>query len=133
MALDAGYVDLGDPRETFPDFQFTSLNSSQRWITTHPDLLIRFMRAHRWFYANKSASTAIAVQEMGIDSAYADRAWDEFVRDEIFPHDGAASVKSIDALIDVSALIRAIPSRSTIRAQDYIEHSYLEQAKRSLT
>ncbi|MFT5173090.1 MAG: ABC-type nitrate/sulfonate/bicarbonate transport system substrate-binding protein [Gammaproteobacteria bacterium] len=136
MALDAGYVDLGDPREVFPDFQFVSLNSSQRWIASHRDLLIRFLRAfiraHHWFYANKQASSAIAVEEMGIDAAYADRAWEEFVRDEIFPRDGAASVKSIETLIDVSALIRAIPSRSTIRAQDYIDHSYLEQARKSL-
>jgi hypothetical protein len=29
-------------------------------------------------------------------------------------------------------LIRAIPSRSTLRAQDYIDHSYLERARRSL-
>lgn len=136
IALDAGYVDLGDPRQVFPDFQFVSLNSTQRWICGNKELLVRFLRAyiraHDWFYANRQGSTQIAVDQMGIEAIYADRAWDEFVRDEIFPRDATASVKSIETLIDVSALIREIPSRATIRAQDYIDHSYLEQARQTL-
>lgn len=136
IALDAGYVDLGDPRQMFPDFQFVSLNSTQRWIARHEALLVRFLRAyiraHDWFYANRQGSTQIAVDQMGIEASYAGRAWDEYVRDEIFPRDAKASVKSIETLIDVSALIREIPSRATIRAQDYIDHSWLEQARQSL-
>lgn len=136
IARDAGYMDLGDPRGAFPDFQFVSLNSTRRWITRHEETLIRFLRAyiraHDWFYANRQGSTQIAIEEMGIDAHYADRAWDEYVRDEIFPRDAAASIKSIETLIDVSALIRAIPSRATLRAQDYIDHSYLERARQTL-
>ena len=137
IALDQGYVDLGDPREVFPDFQFVSLNSTRRWIDTDPDRLVKFMRAflraHDWFYENKKRSTEIAVQEMGIEAHYADRAWDEYVRDEIFPRDGKASSKAIECLIDVSSVIRAMPSRSATRAEQYIDHSYLEQARRSLS
>ena len=41
----------------------------------------------------------------------AKRARDEYVKDEIFPRDGDASDAAVQALIEVSALIRAVPNR----------------------
>ena len=136
MALDAGYNDLGNPREVFPDFQFTSLNASRRWVDGNGGLLTRFLRAfiraHAWFYANKAGATAIACREMGIEPGYAERAWDEYVADEIFPRDGTASVAAVETLIQVSAQIRAMPSRAGRRAADYIDHRPIETARATL-
>ncbi len=136
VALDAGYVDLGDPRETFPDFQFTSLNASLSWIEGHGAVLHRFLRAfvraHDWFYGNREASIPIAVAETGIEPAYAARAWDEYVAGEIFPRDGRASLRAVETLIEVSALIRALPARKATTAADYIDHRWLEAARDSL-
>jgi ABC-type nitrate/sulfonate/bicarbonate transport system substrate-binding protein len=136
MAVDKGHVDLGDPRLMFPDFQFTALHAREAWITANEDLLHRFLRgfirAHDRFYADKAFATQIAVAEMGIDAAYADRAWDEYTRDEIFPRDGRASHAAVDTLIDTSALIRAIPARAASTAVDYIDHQWLDKARASL-
>ena len=89
VALDACYVDLGNPRGAFPDFQFTSLNASRAWIAANGERLHRalraFIRAHDWFYADKAATIPVAQEETGIGADYAARAWDEYVRDEIFP------------------------------------------------
>jgi hypothetical protein len=91
-----------------------------------------FVRAHRWFFANRDGVTPVAMAETGITEAYATRAWDEYVKDEIFPRDGDASNAAVQALIDVSALIRAVPNRVKSSAGDYINRSWLHAAQREL-
>ena len=132
MALDAGFVDLGNPREQFPDFQFTSLDTDADWAKKNEDTAVAFLRAwiaaHRWFYQNKAGATDIAVRETGVERRYAERAWDEYVRDEIFPRDGRASVAAVQALLEVSSLIRNLPGRSRTQAAQHINHAYLDRA-----
>ena len=70
--------------------------------------------------------------ETGITAEYADRAWDEYTSSEIFPRDAQANPESIQTLIDISALLRAIPNRAHTQAKSYINHSYLDEARRSL-
>jgi NitT/TauT family transport system substrate-binding protein len=136
IAVDAGYRDLGNPRRQFPDFQFTSLNVDSAWAERNRETVIAFLRAfiraHDWFYANREGSLDIAERETGIARRYAERAWDEYVSEEIFPRDAAASPKAVQTLIEVSALIRALPRRSKARAEDYIDNRYLEAARRSM-
>lgn len=132
IARDAGYTALVNPRDQFPDFQFTSLNVDSEWAKENSDVTVRFLRAyiraHEWFYANRDAAGDIAVQETGIDRSYALRAWDEYTEAEIFPRDADASEASVQALIDVSALIRALPNRAGTTAGDYINRCYLKDA-----
>lgn len=132
IALDAGFVDLGSPREQFPDFQFTSLDTDAGWAKRNADTVVAFLRAwlaaHQWFYANKAGATEIALEETGVGARYAERAWDEYVADEIFPRDGRASVPAVQALLEVSSLIRNLPRRSRSQAEHYINHAYLEMA-----
>ena len=136
IANAAGYPTLAEPRSTFPDFQFTSLHVMRRWALTHHDLVLRFMRgfllAHRWFYTNRETAADIAVAQTGIARHYAHRAWDEYVAAEIFPRDGDASDAAVQALIDISGLIRALPHRTRSHAADYINRSYLHAAHASL-
>lgn len=136
IAQDLGYPSLCEPREVFPWFQFTSLHVDGRWATANRETVLAFMRAfiraHRWYYENKEACCRIAVAETGIDPKYANRAWDEYTQTEIFPRDARANPLSIQALIDVSALIRAVPNRAITRAIDYINHSYLDEAEKQL-
>lgn len=136
VALDAGYVSLAEPRAQFPDFQFTSLNVDERWARAHAaetEAFVRaYLRAHVWFFANREGSIPLAVAETGVSEDYAARAWDEYAHEAIFPRDGAASPAAVQALIDVSSLIRALPSRSKTRAEDYIDSRFIEAAARSL-
>ena len=136
IATDAGYPTLADPRVDFPDFQFTSLHVLAPWAAANRELVVRFMRAflraHEWFYTNREGAGAIAVREAGVERRYADRAWDEYVEAEIFPRDGDASDAAVQALIDISGLIRALPNRTKTRAADYINRTYLAQARSDL-
>ncbi|MDB5091782.1 MAG: ABC-type nitrate/sulfonate/bicarbonate transport system periplasmic component-like protein [Mucilaginibacter sp.] len=136
IALDQGYPTLSEPRDEFPHFQFTSLNVDGRWAAANPDVVMRFMRAfvraHHWFFDNRAEATRIAVEETGIPESYALRAWDEYTREEIFPKDGNLATAAVQALIEISSLIRAIPNRRKTAAEDYIDRSYLLAAQRDL-
>jgi ABC-type nitrate/sulfonate/bicarbonate transport system substrate-binding protein len=133
MAIDQGFSSLCEPRQEVPDFQFTSLNADGRWARANHDVMSPFMRAfvraHEWFFANRKGATAIAMAETGITERYAGRAWDEYVKDEIFPRDGDASNAGVQALIAISSLIRAVPNRLRSSAADYINRSYLHAAQ----
>jgi len=135
IALDQGFGTLFEPRDRFPHLQFTSLNVEQVWALAHRDLALRFLRgfirAHCWFYENRAGATAIAVTETGVAERYALRAWDEYTTAEIFPRDGDASTAAVETLVEISALIRALPDR-TRRAEDYINRAYLKAAAASL-
>jgi ABC-type nitrate/sulfonate/bicarbonate transport system substrate-binding protein len=133
IAIDQGYPSLCEPRREVPYFQFTSLNVDSRWAKANTDTMHRFMRAfvraHAWFFANRAGVTPIAIAETGIAQRYAERAWDEYSRDEIFPPDGDASNAAVQALIEISSLIRAVPNRVKSHAADYINRSYLHAAQ----
>jgi ABC-type nitrate/sulfonate/bicarbonate transport system substrate-binding protein len=134
IAEEQGYPSLIEPLREIPDFQFTSLNVDRRWADGHGDLVERFaeafVRAHRWFFANRDASAEIAMAETGISRTHALRAWDEYTSETIFPPDGDASDAAIQSLIDISALIRAVPNRQTSHASGYVDRSYLQAAWR---
>jgi NitT/TauT family transport system substrate-binding protein len=136
IAADAGFSTLVEPRLMFPDFQFTSLHVLAPWAAANRPLVVRFMRAfiraHEWFYNNRAGAAAIAMRETGVARPYADRAWDEYVAAEIFPRDGDASDAAVQALIEISGRIRALSHRTKTRAADYIDRSYLHEARASL-
>lgn len=136
IALEEGFVSLGEPRDQIPHFQFTSLDVDRDWAGANHDLLLRFLRgfirAHEWFFANREGSNRIAVQESGIAERHADLAWQEYTGAEIFPRDAEASAAGVQELIETSALIRELPSRARTRAEDYIDRSWLAAARASL-
>lgn len=136
VAVEAGYTDLGSPRDSFPDFQFTSVNVEAGWAEAHRPAVVAFLRAfieaHRWLLANREASREVAEREAGLSAAHADFAWDEMVAGDIFPPDGRASEAAVRTLIEVSALIRALPGRAALRAADAIDGSFIDEAERGL-
>ena len=136
IATEAGFVDLGSPRDLFPDFQFTSVNVEAGWAAANREAVLAFLRAyigaHRWLFANREASREIAAKEAGLSGPHADFAWDEMVAGGIFPADGRASLPAIQTLIEVSSQIRALPGRADRSATDYVDDSFIDEAERSM-
>ncbi|SDT00892.1 ABC transporter substrate-binding protein [Bradyrhizobium canariense] len=136
MAVDQGFPSLCEPRDEVPFFQFTSLNVDQRWAAANDATIMKFMRAfvraHQWFFANREGSVSVAMRETGITREYALRAWDEYTADQIFPRDGDANTAAVQALIEISSLIRAVPNRVKSTADGYINRSYVNAAREAL-
>jgi ABC-type nitrate/sulfonate/bicarbonate transport system substrate-binding protein len=136
IAADAGLSQARRPAGGLPGLPVHLAPRASALGAGEPGLVIRFMRAflraHDWFYVNREGAGAIAVRETGVERHYADRAWDEYVSAEIFPRDADANDAAVQALIDISALIRALPHRTKTRAADYINRTYLEEARSDL-
>jgi ABC-type nitrate/sulfonate/bicarbonate transport system substrate-binding protein len=137
MAVDQGFVSLCEPRDEVPYFQFTSLNVDRRWAAGNEGTIRKFMRAfvraHQWFFANRDGSTSVAMRETGVSREYALRAWDEYTTDQIFPRDGDASTAAVQALIEISSLIRAVPNRVKSSADGYINRNFIRAACQELS
>jgi ABC-type nitrate/sulfonate/bicarbonate transport system substrate-binding protein len=133
IAIDQGYPTLCEPRDQFPWFQFASLHVDGEWAVDNADLMARFMRAfvraHKRFFADRDTMVRIAMQETRIEERYAGMAWEEYTKEQIFPPDGDVSSEGVQALIDVSAVIREIPDRQGTSAEAYIDRSYLHVAQ----
>ena len=136
IAIEQGFVSLCEPRDEVPHFQFTSLDVHQGWAARNPDTLLpflrAFLRAHERFYTDRAEANAVAVAETGIEPRHADMAWEEYTREAIFPRDGEASAAGVRALIETSAMIRELPSRARTQAEDYIDRSWLAEARATL-
>ncbi|MDB5589934.1 ABC transporter substrate-binding protein [Enterovirga sp.] len=136
IAAAAGFSDLGSPRDLFPDFQFTSVNVERGWAQVNRPAVVAFLRAwieaHRWLLAHREESRAVAAREASLSADEADIAWDEMVAGGIFPLDGRAGVAAVQTLIEVSALIRALPGRAALRAETYIDGSFVDAAEAGL-
>ncbi len=137
MAVDQGFVSLCEPRDEVPYFQFTSLNVDRRWAAGNEGTIRKFMRAfvraHQWFFANRDGSTSVAMRKTGVSREYALRAWDEYTTDQIFPRDGDASTAAVQALIEISSLIRAVPNRVKSSADGYINRNFIRAACQELS
>jgi ABC-type nitrate/sulfonate/bicarbonate transport system substrate-binding protein len=137
MAVDQGFVSLCEPREEVPYFQFTSLNVDRRWAMGNEATIRKFMRAfvraHQWFFANRDGSTSVAMRETGVSREYALRAWDEYTTDQIFPRNGDANTAAVQALIEISSLIRAVPNRVKSSADGYINRNFIRAACQELS
>jgi ABC-type nitrate/sulfonate/bicarbonate transport system substrate-binding protein len=112
------------------------LNVDSRWAKANRDLMLRFMRAfvraHEWFFSNREAAAPVAMAESGIERSYALRAWEEYTADGIFPRDGDVNTDAVQALIEISSLIRAVPNRVKSSADGYINRDYLGAALHDL-
>lgn len=133
IAVSEGFTSLIEPREYFPDFQFTSLHVLENWAHENQKILLKFLRAyiraHGLFFENQNLMADIAVKEMGIEKKYAHAAWTEYTEQHIFDPDGNFNINGIQSLIDVSALIRSISKRKNTKAEDYVDSSFLLKAK----
>jgi ABC-type nitrate/sulfonate/bicarbonate transport system substrate-binding protein len=137
IAIDQGFTALIEPRENFPDFQFTSLNVDEIWANKNAKTLNCFMRAfiraHHMFFEDKSLMIDIAIKETGISEKYAEAAWEEYTREGIFSLNGDVNTAGVQTLIDISALIRAIKQRKGTSAKSYINQQFLEKALIDIT
>jgi len=133
IAIDQGFTALANPRERFPDFQFTSLNVDARWARAHRDVVIRFMqafiRAHEWFYANRDAPRRSPCARPASSGVMAERAWDAYTSAAIFPRDGdASSGGGAGPHRDQRTDPRPASARRT-QGDDYIDRGYLRAAQ----
>lgn len=136
VAIDAGFSNLGSSMDLFPELQFAAFTVEEDWARRHREVLVRFLRAmvraFRLLYADKEKSTQVANRYGGFTRDYAERAWEVYTRDGVFPRNGEINMPGLRTLIEVSAEARGVPDRALAKAESYVDLSYLDEALATL-
>ncbi len=135
LAEDAGLSNLGAVVDWIPYFQFTSINVHQKWARNHREALITFLevsiRASQWTFADRVGAVSLAVEKMGIQEDYANRAWEDHADIGALPQDLHLNNKSIQTAIEMMRRDRS--AKHTIAAHTpsdkYADASYLREAQ----
>ncbi len=135
MAISRGLISLGDVSEVIPTFQFTTINVDPRWAERNRSAVVKFIKAHirsiRWIYENPDKAAELYAGEMGVKQPYARRGIDYFIRNKLFPLDGAITMEGMKANIEIQAK-QGLISRPVSTAEKYVDLSYLKEAQKEL-
>jgi len=135
IAVDRGLNKLGDVSEVIPKFQFTTINVDPAWAMKNRTMIVKFLKAHirslRWISENPGEAADIYAKEMGAKQPYARRGIDYFIRNRLFPPDGAITMEGMKANIEIQAK-EGLISGQVPPPEKYVDLSYLKEAQKEL-
>jgi ABC-type nitrate/sulfonate/bicarbonate transport system substrate-binding protein len=135
IAVDQGFVRLGDTMEVISTYQFNGLTVNPSWAEKNRASVVRFLKAHirslRWIHEHPDQAAELFTAEMGIKPPYARRGVDYFTKNKVFPIDGSVTLEGLKANIEVQfrdgVLKEPLPP-----PERYTDQSYVRQAQREL-
>ena len=119
MALEQGFVDLGNVPDYLPHWAQNNIQVDTRWAAQHRAEILAFLRVHiratRYFYdpANRADVIAILAKHTKTTPDVAAKTYDLFVRLQVIAPDGALFAdglqQNIDALVSIGDFATAPP------------------------
>lgn len=135
IAIDRGLNKLGDVSEVIPKFQFTTINIDPAWAMKNRTTVVKFLKAHirslRWIYENPGEAADVYAKEMGAKQPYARRGIDYFIKNRLFPIDGAITMEGMKVNIEIQAK-EGLISGQMPPPEKYVDLSYLKEAQKEL-
>lgn len=134
MAIDRGLNRLGDVVEVLHRYQFNSTHVNPAWARKNPAAVVRFIKANiraiRWIYDHPDRAAEFVENELGIKSPYSRKGIDYFLRNKIFPPDGAFTLD--DLRINIDVLTKDGLLKQPTSPEKHVDFSYVEQAQKEL-
>jgi ABC-type nitrate/sulfonate/bicarbonate transport system substrate-binding protein len=135
IAVDQGFIRLGDTMEVISTYQFNGITVNPAWAEKNRATVVRFLKAHirslRWIHEQPDQATELFMSEMGVKQPYARRGIDYFTKNKVFPIDGSVTLEGLRANIDVQfkdgVLKEPLPG-----PERYADQSYVRQAQKEL-
>ncbi len=135
IAVDQGFTRLGDTMDVISTYQFNGITVNPAWAEKNRANVVRFLKAHirsmRWIHEHPDQAADLFTAEMGIKPPYARRGVDYFIKNKVFPIDGAVTIEGLKANIDVQfkdgVLKEPLPTPDR-----YADQSYVRQAQKEL-
>lgn len=133
VAEDEGFANLGDVSSYIPDWQFTTINADGRWADKHADEVVRFLRATQravdWLYAHRPEASALAARELGIQPAYAERAWDYFTKTGNITRDLSVNEPGLTKVVEVMRRAGLLTRSGPVELSRYVDGRFLAEAR----
>jgi ABC-type nitrate/sulfonate/bicarbonate transport system substrate-binding protein len=135
IAVDQGFVRLGDTMEVISTYQFNGLTVNPSWAEKNRASVVRFLKAHirslRWIHEHPDQAAELFTAEMGIKAPYARRGVDYFTKNKVFPIDGSVTLEGLKANIAVQFRDGVI-KEPLPPPEKYTDQSYVRQAQKEL-
>jgi NitT/TauT family transport system substrate-binding protein len=135
IAIDKGFIRLGDTTEVISSYQFNNININPVWAEKNRPSVVKFIKAHiqalRWLHDNPAEAAEFLTKEFGLQAIYARRGIDYYTRNKVYPYNGDITLAGLKVNIEVQVqdgIIKgAVPP-----PEKYIDLTYLRQAQKEL-
>ena len=134
-AEEAGFNIIGKLSDGVPYFQTNVIATRRGWAEKNRAVMVRFMRGMvqslRWLHENRDAAVEFLTQEMQLKPAHAQKGWEFYTQNLLWPPDGEVTMKGLKYNIRIYA--------DQVGAKDplpepgkYVDPSYLAEALKGL-
>ena len=135
IAIEAGFSDLGDPSDLFPEFAFSVLVVNSRWAAANETLMVSILEAlldaMRWAHDDPAGAADVLVEETGTERRLAEASMRRLVEGNLMPRDLAPSKPGLELVLQIMRDNGGLPAHAPIDAEFYLDTSYLERARLS--
>lgn len=129
IAMEKGFVNLGDAYKLVPGYQLAAVSVREGWAAKNKDLVLRFLRAFhnslKWLHDNRAEALELLPKITTLPKAYVQSAWETYTK-AIWPRDGRADPKALQLVIDL--MIEDGMLKKAVKPEDVIDHSYLQES-----
>ena len=126
-----GFPEIARLHDYIPNLQFHSLIVDGHWAETHPQLVVRYLkamvRAMQWAHADHEQAANLVTKRTGIPLKYTRVTLDEYLSQGIISRDGSVNRDGFQRLIDLMG-DRLFKSRPYPAPEKYLDLSYLRRA-----
>lgn len=129
IAMEKGFVNLGDAYKLVPGYQLAAVSVREGWAGKNKDLVLRFLRAFhnslKWLHDNRAEALELLPKITTLPKAYVQSAWETYTK-AIWPRDGRADPKALQLVIDL--MVEDGMLKRPVKPEDVIDHSYLAES-----
>jgi ABC-type nitrate/sulfonate/bicarbonate transport system substrate-binding protein len=135
IAIEAGFSDLGDPSELFPEFAFSVLAADAHWATANGELLVSILRAlldaTAWLYDDLAGGAAVLIEETGVERRLAELSMRDLVEGTVVPRDLEPSRAGLELVLQIMRDNDRLVDGAPLDPDAYLDLSYLHRAQAS--
>ena len=128
IAVEKGFVNLGDAYKLVPGYVLAGVFVREGWAAKNKDLTLRFVRAFhnalKWLHDNRAEALDLLPKITTLQKQYVQSAWETYTK-AVWPRDGRASVKGLQLVIDL--VVEEGLLKKPVKPEDLIDNSYLQE------
>jgi len=129
IAVEKGFVNLGDAYKLVPGYMLAGVFVREGWAAKNKDLTLRFLRAFhtslKWLHDNRAEALELLPKITTLQKQYVQSAWETYTK-AVWPRDGRASAKGLQLVIDM--VVEEGLLKKPVKPEDVIDHSYLQES-----
>jgi NitT/TauT family transport system substrate-binding protein len=132
IAIEAGFSDLGNPNDWFPQFAFSVLAVDGKWASANELLTIRIVQslqdAMKWVHDDPYDAAQVLVEETGADRRLADLSMRDLIDGAVMPRDLGVSRAGLALVLQAMRENGRLPNGAPIDPDFYVDEHYLQAA-----